>query len=103
MDRVELPDVLVLGAGGAVGEAWMTGLLGGLGLDFRECEYFVGTSAGAVVAATLAAGREPRAVEGAAAAEGVSVNTWLVRALSRAASTKPRHATGRRLTGYGRS
>jgi predicted HicB family RNase H-like nuclease len=43
------------------------------------------------------------AVEGAAAAEGVSVNTWLVRALSRAASTKPRHATGRRLTGYGRS
>jgi NTE family protein len=69
MDRVELPDVLVLGAGGAVGEAWMTGLLGGLGLDFRECEYFVGTSAGAVVAATLAAGREPRPVEGAAAAE----------------------------------
>src|SRR3954447_13201239 len=60
MDRVDLPDVLVLGAGGAVGEAWMTGLLGGLGLDFRQCEYFVGTSAGAIVAATLAAGQEPR-------------------------------------------
>ena len=64
MRRVELPDVLVLGAGGAVGEAWMTGLLGGLGLDFRQCEYFVGTSAGAIVAATLAAGLQPRPVEG---------------------------------------
>jgi NTE family protein len=63
MFRVELPDVLVLGAGGAVGEAWMTGLLGGLGLDFRGCEYFVGTSAGAIVAATLAAGHEPREVD----------------------------------------
>jgi NTE family protein len=73
MDRVELPDVLVLGAGGAVGEAWMTGLLGGLGLDFRQCEYFVGTSAGAVVAATLAAGQEPRPVKGAAGAELVAV------------------------------
>jgi NTE family protein len=40
----------------------MTGLLGGLGLDFRQCEYFVGTSAGAIVAATLAAGRSPREV-----------------------------------------
>jgi NTE family protein len=63
MSRVELPDVLVLGAGGAVGEAWMTGLLGGLGLDFRQCEYFVGTSAGAIVAATLAAGLQPRGVD----------------------------------------
>ncbi len=63
MSRVELPDVLVLGAGGAVGEAWMTGLLGGLALDFRRCEYFVGTSAGAIVAATLAAGEEPRAFD----------------------------------------
>jgi NTE family protein len=73
MSRVELPDVLVLGAGGAIGEAWMTGLLGGLGLDFRQCEYFVGTSAGAVVAATLAAGKEPRPVKGAAGAELVEV------------------------------
>jgi NTE family protein len=60
---IELPDVLVLGAGGSLGEAWMTGLLGGLGLDFRACEYFVGTSAGSIVAATLAAGRQPREVE----------------------------------------
>jgi hypothetical protein len=43
------------------------------------------------------------AVETAAAGEGVSVNTWLVRALARAADGKPRIGPGRRLTGYGRS
>src|SRR3954471_2220313 len=63
MGGVELPDVLVLGAGGAVGEAWMTGVLGGVGLDFRESEYSVGTSAGAIVAATLAAGVSPREID----------------------------------------
>ena len=60
-----LPDVLVLGVGGTLGEAWLRGLLSGLesasGLDFRECEYFVGSSAGSIVAATLAAGRSPEA------------------------------------------
>src|SRR3954452_10236988 len=59
------PDVLVLGAGGTLGEAWMRGLLSGLesagGPDMRACEYFVGTSAGASVAAALAAGGRPRA------------------------------------------
>jgi hypothetical protein len=40
----------------------------------------------------------------AAAREGVSVNTWLVRALSRAvASPRPSIRVGNRLTGYGRS
>ena len=57
------PDVLVLAAGGTLGEAWMRGLLDGAGaatgIDFRECEYFVGTSAGSIVAAFLAAGRQP--------------------------------------------
>ncbi len=64
------PDVLVLAAGGTLGEAWMRGLLDGLstagGIDFRECEYFVGTSAGSIVAAVLAAGRAPEAGDGAA-------------------------------------
>ena len=59
------PDVLVLAAGGTLGEAWMRGLLDGLGsaggFDFRRCEYFVGTSAGSIVAAVLAAGRSPKA------------------------------------------
>jgi NTE family protein len=55
-----LPDVLVLGAGGTLGIAWLrgmaTGIEEGAGLDLRRCDYFVGTSAGAYVAAHLAAG-----------------------------------------------
>src|SRR6516164_3776481 len=58
------PDVLVLGGGGVLGEAWMMGILAGIedgtGLDLRRCEYYVGTSAGAIVASHLAAGRSPR-------------------------------------------
>ena len=46
----ELPDTLVLGAGGTLGEAWTRGLLSGLSaaasLDFRDCEYVLGTSRG---------------------------------------------------------
>jgi NTE family protein len=57
------PEVLVLGAGGIVGEAWMGGLLAGLheatGFDPRDCEHFVGTSAGSIVAAGLAGGVDP--------------------------------------------
>jgi NTE family protein len=59
-----LPDVLVLAAGGVLGEAWMSGVLAGIedahGIDFREVESFVGTSAGSIVAARLAAGERPR-------------------------------------------
>jgi NTE family protein len=58
------PDVLVLAAGGILGEAWMSGVLAGIedaaGWDFRDCEAFVGTSAGSIVSARLAAGRRPR-------------------------------------------
>jgi NTE family protein len=58
------PDVLVLAAGGTVGEAWMTGVLAGLGqatgIDFRRTEAIVGTSAGSIVGASLIAGRAPR-------------------------------------------
>ena len=75
------PDVLVLAGGGTLGEAWMRSLLDGAGtaagIDFRECEYFVGTSAGSIVASFLAAGRAPdsgaearAATSWAAAAEG---------------------------------
>jgi NTE family protein len=63
------PDVVVLAGGGIVGEAWMTGVVGGLadagGPDLRQAESFVGTSAGAIVAARLAAGRPPRRPDGA--------------------------------------
>jgi NTE family protein len=67
---IELPDTLVLGAGGTLGEAWMRGLLSGIesasDLDFRACEYVVGTSAGSIVAAALIAGRRPEAGDRAA-------------------------------------
>jgi NTE family protein len=62
---VDRPDVLVLGGGGILGEAWMMAVLAGLsdasGFDVRDCQSFVGTSAGSIVAAVLVAGIEPRA------------------------------------------
>jgi len=42
-------------------------------------------------------------VELAATREGVSVNTWIVRALGRAASAPATRRVGRRLTGYAES
>src|SRR5690349_11741973 len=61
--RFDSPEVLVLGAGGILGEAWMGGLLAGLreasGFDPRTCDHFVGTSAGSIVAAALAGGVDP--------------------------------------------
>jgi NTE family protein len=56
--------VLVLGAGGILGEAWMSALLAGIaeesGFDPRRCDGYVGTSAGSIVAAMLSAGVDPR-------------------------------------------
>ena len=58
------PNVLVLGGGGLLGEAWITGVLAGYedatGADVRGCRRFVGTSAGSIVAASVVAGRSPR-------------------------------------------
>jgi NTE family protein len=65
------PDVLVLAAGGILGEAWMTAVLAGIehasGVDFRRTESLVGTSAGSIVAGALSAGRRPSAARGAGA------------------------------------
>jgi NTE family protein len=71
------PDVLVLAGGGIVGEAWMTGMLAGIedgaGVEMARVEAFVGTSAGAIVSARLAAGRRlrrpPDATDASEAAE----------------------------------
>ena len=41
-------------------------------------------------------------VEKAAAREGVSVNTWIVRSLSRTSTSAPVQQSGNRLTGYAR-
>jgi len=53
---------LVLGGGGIVGVAWESGLAAGMlehGVDLREVDVVVGTSAGAIVGAQLAAGFLP--------------------------------------------
>ncbi|WP_051579872.1 patatin-like phospholipase family protein [Pseudonocardia acaciae] len=54
---------LVLGAGGFLGAAWMLGALlaveDATGWDPRDADVMVGTSAGAVLAALLRAGRSP--------------------------------------------
>ncbi|HEX4187764.1 MAG TPA: patatin-like phospholipase family protein [Solirubrobacteraceae bacterium] len=69
---MEAPDVLVLGGGGILGEAWMSAVLAGFEeagrLSVRECNCFVGTSAGSIVAASLAAGLAPGSRLGVAAA-----------------------------------
>lgn len=67
---MQRPDVLVLGAGGTIGAAWMGGVLAALtaetGIDLAGTEHIVGTSAGSMVAADLLAGVEPRAAGPAA-------------------------------------
>jgi NTE family protein len=59
----QAPEVLVLGAGGVLGEAWMNAVLAGIeqvnDFDARSCEGYVGTSAGSIVAAALAGGLSP--------------------------------------------
>jgi hypothetical protein len=42
-------------------------------------------------------------VERAAEREGISVNAWLVRAIARAAESRPVHQSGKRLSGYAQS
>lgn len=82
---------VVLGGGGTVGIAWETGLAAGLldqGVNLCEADLFVGTSAGSVVGAQLAAGYDPRIVldlqrqmagaspaSGAAPGPGVAIDT----------------------------
>src|SRR4051794_24859047 len=54
------PVALLLGGGGVTGYAWEIGLLKGLedeGVTFQQADLIVGTSAGALLAAQLAAGQ----------------------------------------------
>ena len=63
MESFQSPDVLVLAGGGVLGEAWMSGIVGGIedgGGDLAATELLVGTSAGSIVAARLASGRPVR-------------------------------------------
>jgi NTE family protein len=53
---------LVLGGGGVAGTAWMLGLASGLhrhGVELGDADRVVGTSAGAIVGALIALGRDP--------------------------------------------
>jgi NTE family protein len=63
IDAARTPDVLVLGGGGILGEAWMSALLAGLeendSFDARACGLYIGTSAGSIVASSLVAGVAP--------------------------------------------
>jgi NTE family protein len=63
MQAESAPEILVLGGGGILGEAWMSAVLSGIeragGFAAAESENFVGTSAGSIVAAMLAAGVDP--------------------------------------------
>ena len=72
---------LVLGGGGAVGVGWQTGLLRGLheaGVDMAGSEAIVGTSAGALVGALLASGREVTDALTSLAALGQSIDPDLL-------------------------
>jgi NTE family protein len=59
-----IPDQLVLGSGGVLGDTWMSAVTAGLldagGPDLRLADCFVGTSAGSIVATRLAAGQDMR-------------------------------------------
>ncbi|WP_345701144.1 patatin-like phospholipase family protein [Kitasatospora terrestris] len=87
------PDrALVLGAGGLVGTAWTAGLARGLrdrGVDLAEADLFVGTSAGAIVAALLATGQDPARLAAPARPAGTAGTTGTAAA--------PPRVDGRRL------
>jgi NTE family protein len=58
---MDITRALVLGGGGVVGTAWMTGLVSGLrraGVDLAEADVIVGTSAGSIVGTMLATGQD---------------------------------------------
>jgi len=73
---MQTPDALVLGGGGILGEAWMSAVLAGLDdgteFDARNCARYVGTSAGSIVAASLAGGLAPGARLG-----DLSSSSWM--------------------------
>jgi NTE family protein len=53
---------LVLGGGGSTGVAWLVGMVNGLaegGVDVRQADTIIGTSAGSIVGARVAAGQSP--------------------------------------------
>ena len=85
---------IVLGAGGVLGGAWMAGALAALhqvtGWDPREADWLVGTSAGALFAALLAAGvPPPRLLPPAGKAE--PADEWILNELALQSSYRSAH------------
>ena len=59
--RACLKRAIVLGGGGVIGVAWETGLISGLaegGVDVRQADVIVGTSAGSIVGTRIAGGQD---------------------------------------------
>jgi NTE family protein len=85
---------LVLGGGGPVGRAWQTGLAAGfcdLGVDFSAADLIIGTSAGAIVGAEIALGRDMNGALPAPAPASATASAAVVQetmaALARAAAS----------------
>jgi NTE family protein len=90
------PDILVLGGGGVAGIAWMAGVLAGIEdgseVALSSCDYFVGTSAGSVVAAHLAGGSHlprPGAADALSDADGEVPTPGTVRAAASSSAPAP--------------
>lgn len=86
---------IVLGAGGVLGGAWMVGALAALnrvsGWDPREADHLVGTSAGALFAALLAAGVSPIRLLPPDDVSRSTGGTWILNELTLQSSYRSRH------------
>lgn len=84
---------LVLGAGGVLGGAWMVGALAALhretGWDPRAADWLVGTSAGALFAALLAAGVAPARMLPPDQTGPEADRRWILHELALQASYRP--------------
>src|SRR3981081_3519245 len=86
---------VVLGAGGVLGGAWMAGALAALtrvtGWDPRHADCLVGTSAGAVFAAMLAAGVSPARLLPRGRAVPMTGSRWILNELAIQSSYRSDH------------
>ena len=86
---------VVLGAGGVLGGAWMVGALAALnrvtGWDPREADHLVGTSAGALFAALLAAGVPPARLLPSGPRARQQPNRWILTELTLESSYRSEH------------
>ncbi|WP_206517774.1 MULTISPECIES: patatin-like phospholipase family protein [unclassified Mesorhizobium] len=82
---------LVLGGGGATGNAWLIGIVAGLfdaGLDVTQADLIIGTSAGSTAAAQIS-GASPGKLLASILSEGPKARTSMVRSSAGTHSTRP--------------